>query len=105
VIRIGDHLVGGGGPITYFGWSEDSMFPEVEQFDSLQNRIEQLLSAVSMTAERTAFLAEQQAQLQVAQAQLFQVEAAELQAQQEAELLARHAETAKGKPRGFKPPV
>jgi hypothetical protein len=90
VFKLGDHLLGAGGVIMYFGWSEDSVFPEIAQFDGLQSRVEALLNAVGMTAERVAWVGEQvgllsqhQAQLQAAQAQLFQEEMAEMISEQQ----------------------
>jgi hypothetical protein len=106
-IKIANHLLNMEA-VWYFGWSENSIFPEVEQFDGLQHRIESLLNAVGMTAERAAFLVEQQAQLQAAQAQLFQEEVAEIQAVQ-AQALQEAASAPAPEPKAgkkpFKPPV
>jgi hypothetical protein len=60
------------GGLLSFSWSEDSYFPEIEAFDTLQQRVEGLIQAVEI-------LATQQAGLQEAQAGLFQAELEDLQ--------------------------
>jgi hypothetical protein len=53
--------------ITTFAWSEQVQFPEIDKFDSMQERIELLMQA-------TTELSQNQEILQQAQAQLFQEE-------------------------------
>jgi hypothetical protein len=62
--------------ITTFAWSKDIMFPEIEKFDSIQERMEFL-------AEALGELTTQQAALQEAQAALIQDELGEIQAESE----------------------
>lgn len=62
--------------ITTFAWSKDVMFPEIEKFDSIQERVEFL-------AETLGELTTQQAALQEAHADLIQDELGEIQAEAE----------------------
>lgn len=62
--------------VRCFGWADDSMFPEIERFDSLQDRLEQITEAVGQLAAAQSILQQAQEQLTDAQ-QRFLVEESE----------------------------